>query len=226
MKNPSLPETGFLSGASEALRRMLSAQATEIVLKKDEVLFEQGDDARSLYAVTSGTLEVSVLSQDGRRLALNRMKSGSVFGEIALFDPGVRTATVTAQETSVVRSVRYDDVMNEIRRNPDLAIDLIHLAGQRLRWMDRQLNEQVFLPMPSRLARKILYLTEAQAALPGPANLSLSQAELAEFVGATREAVSKTLSQWKKLGVVSASRGGLSVLDRATLHTLADPDQI
>ncbi|MFK7754109.1 MAG: Crp/Fnr family transcriptional regulator [Sedimentitalea sp.] len=221
----TLPESGFLHGASDALKQMLESLATEIVLDEDDVLFEQGDDARSLYAVTKGMLEVSVLSQDGRRLALNVMRSGALFGEIALFDPGVRTATVTAQEPSIVGRVRYDDVMGAVRSNPDLAIDLIHLAGQRMRWMDRQLNEQVFLPMPSRLARKILYLTEAQSG-SGPAKLSLSQAELAEFVGATREAVSKTLSSWKRLGVISASRGGLSVLDRPALQTLAEPDQI
>lgn len=225
MSKLHLPETGFLSGASEALKQMLAEQATEIRMDKDDVLFEQGDDARSIFALTEGALEVSVLSLDGRRLALNVMQRGALFGEIALFDPGMRTATVTAQQPSTVLSVRYDDVMAQVRRNPDLAIDLIHLAGQRMRWMDRQLNEQVFLPMPSRLARKILYLTEAQSQ-KGPAKLALSQAELAEFVGATREAVSKTLSHWKKLGVISSTRGGLSVLDRPALQTLAEPDQI
>lgn len=219
-----LPKTGFLSEASDALKDMLDDLSTESRLDVGDVLFEQGDEAREIYALINGALEVSVLSLDGRKLALNVMRSGALFGEIALFDPGERTATVTALEPCTLRKVRYDDVLAQVREEPELAIDLIHLAGQRMRWMDRQLNEQVFLPMPTRLARKILYLTERPEG--GPATLALSQAELAEFVGATREAVSKTLASWKRLGVIASARGALSVLDRPALQALADPDQI
>lgn len=223
MLTDKMPKSGFLSQASETLLDMLTSLATEVKLNTGDVLFEQGDEAREIYALIDGLLEVSVLSMDGRKLALNMLRPGALFGEIALFDPGERTATVTALEPSVLRRVRYDDVLDQVREEPELAIDLIHLAGQRMRWMDRQLNEQVFLPMPTRLARKILYLTERPEG--GVATLALSQSELAEFVGATREAVSKTLSGWKKLGVVDSARGALMVVDRPALHALADPDQ-
>ncbi|GHF61410.1 Crp/Fnr family transcriptional regulator [Seohaeicola zhoushanensis] len=224
MLTDNLPKTGFLSEASDTLLEMLMSLATEVKLDTGAVLFEQGDEARELYALLSGVLEISVLSLDGRKLALNMLHPGALFGEIALFDPGERTATVTALEPCVLRRVRYDDVLDQVREEPDLAIDLIHLAGQRMRWMDRQLNDQVFLPMPTRLARKILYLTERPEGEVG--TLALSQSELAEFVGATREAVSKTLSIWKKMGVVDSSRGALMVVDRPALQALADPDQI
>lgn len=221
---PTFPKTGFLAEASEALRDMIDDVALETRLAAGEMLFEQGDEASALYGLIEGALEVSVLSLDGRKLALNVLRPGALFGEIALFDPGERTATVVATEPSVVKRVDYDNVLDRVREEPELAIDLIHLAGQRMRWMDRQLNEQVFLPMPSRLARKIIYLTDRPEG--GPVTLALSQAELAEFVGATREAVSKTLSLWKKAGVISVARGAISVLDRTALQTLADPDQI
>ena len=219
-----LPKSSFLSEASDSLTEMLAELATDCRLDEGQVLFEQGDEATELYALISGNLEVSVLSMDGRKLALNMMRPGALFGEIALFDPGERTATVTATEPSLLRRVRYADVLARVRKSPELAIDLIHLAGQRMRWMDRQLNEQVFLPMPSRLARKILYLTDRHEG--DATRLELSQAELAEFVGATREAVSKTLSTWKRMGVIASSRGALSVLDRPALQALADPDQV
>ena len=221
---PTFPKTGFLAEASEALRDMIDDVALETRLAAGEMLFEQGDEASALYGLIEGALEVSVLSLDGRKLALNVLRPGALFGEIALFDPGERTATVVATEPSVVKRVDYDNVLDRVREEPELAIDQIHLAGQRMRWMDRQLNEQVFLPMPSRLARKIIYLTDRPEG--GPVTLALSQAELAEFVGATREAVSKTLSLWKKAGVISVARGAISVLDRTALQTLADPDQI
>ena len=216
---------GFLSTASDALTDMLEGLATDIRLTKGQVLFEAGDPGDALFAVTEGALEVSVYSEDGRKLALDIMRPGAVLGEITLFDPGPRTATATALEPSVLRRVRHSDVLAEISKSPELAIDLIHLAGQRMRYMNRQLNEQVFLPVPLRLARKILYLTQSDAPQPPQdVRLKLSQAELAEFVGATREAVSKTLSSWKKDGVIEASRGGLKVIDRSALELIADPD--
>lgn len=224
MTETLLPKSGFLAQASEDLLRLLTGLATEIRLDDGQVLFEQGDEGDALFAIMSGALEFSVLSQDGRKLALDVMRAGALFGEIALFDPGVRTATVTALEPSTVRRVKNADVLSAIKQTPELGIDMISLAGQRMRWMNLQLNEQVFLPMPTRLARKILYLTMDESKTLS--TLSFSQAELAEFVGATREAVSKTLSQWKKSGVIAASRGGLQVLDRSALHVIADPDLI
>ena len=219
-----LPSTGFLSEASERLRAMLSAQATDISLEQGETLFEQGDEGDALYAITNGTLEVSFLAMSGRKLSLTLMKPGEIFGEIALFDSGPRTATIAAAEPSRVLRVRRTDVMEQIRQYPDLAVDLIRLAGLRMRWMGSQLNEQVFLPMPIRLARKLLHLAEMQ---DNPTDrISLSQSELAEFVGATREAVSKTLSIWKRDKVVEATRGGVVIQDFEALRALAESDLI
>ncbi|MEO9650155.1 MAG: Crp/Fnr family transcriptional regulator [Roseobacter sp.] len=219
-----LPKTGFLAHASQDLSRLLNSVAAEVELAPGEVLFEHGDIGDALYAIVSGSLEFSILSREGRKLSLDVMRPGALFGEITLFDPGTRTATVTALETTRVRGVKNADMLAAIRRSPELGIDLIQLAGKRMRWMNSQLNEQVFLPMPARLARKILYLTVDGTGDLGL--LTLSQAELAEFVGATREAVSKTLSLWKRSGVINATRGGVRVLDRNALQLMADLHQI
>ncbi len=220
----AFPNSGFLSEASEELRAMLAAQATEIALDRGDVLFEQDDEGDALYAILSGALEVSFLASSGRKLSLTMMRPGEVFGEIALFDSGPRTATVTAAEPSKVLRVRQKDMMAQIREHPDLAVDLIRLAGLRMRYMGAQLNEQVFLPMPIRLARKLLHLAGQQ---DNPtARITLSQSELAEFVGATREAVSKTISTWKRNNVVEASRGGLQIHDFDALRQLAESDLI
>lgn len=196
----SLPEIGFLSDVSAGLKEMLSEQASEIRLGAGEILFEQGDEGDALYAIISGAVEFSVLAMDGRKLTLEMMRPGELFGEITLFDPGARTATASAVEPSLLWRVRHADVLRQIRKQPELAVDMIHLAGQRMRWMGRQLNEQVFLPLPTRLARKVLHLAPEEAVTP--CKLTLSQAELAEFVGATREAVSKILASWKRDGVI------------------------
>lgn len=208
---------GFMAGASPGLTRLMGSVASKVSLEPNAVLFEQGDAGDALYAIVSGALEVSVLSRDGRKLALDIFRQGALFGEIALFDPGPRTATVTAIEPCVLHKIKNADLLREIRSDPDLAEDLIRLAGQRMRWMGDQLSEQVFLPMPMRLARRILHLTDTEHD-----TLTLSQAVLADHVGATREAVSKTMAAWRKAGVISSLRGGMKVLDRAALRALAD----
>ena len=220
----SLSDSGFLADASPRLKQMLAAQATEIGLERGAALFKQGDPGDALYAVLAGAMEISILSLDGRKLSLDLVGPGAVFGEIALFDPGPRTATVTAVEPSRVLRVLSADVMAELHQHPELAIDMVRLAGQRMRWMGGQLNEQVFLPVPTRLARKLLHLAPQHDA--GGATVRLSQAELAEYVGATREAISKTLATWKRLGVIDVGRGTLAIRDPNALRALADPDQI
>lgn len=220
----AFPNSGFLSVASDRLRDMLTALATSVSLDRGEVLFEQGDEGDALYALLEGALEASFLAMSGRKLVLSLMRPGEVFGEIALFDSGPRTATITAAEPSRVLRVRRKDLMEQIRKHPELAEDMIRLAGLRMRWMGAQLNEQVFLPMPVRLARKLLLLANQQDA-PSE-RIALSQSELAEFVGATREAVSKTISTWKRSNVVEASRGGLQIHDFDALRQLAESDLI
>lgn len=219
-----LPEAGFLAEASSRLKSMLSGEASVVELDKGQVLFEQGDDGDALYAVTRGVLEFSILSRSGRKLSLDMVGPGSVFGEIALFDPGPRTATVTAIEPARVLRVRSADVIGQIGVHPELAVDMIRLAGQRMRWMGSQYHEQVFLPLSTRLARKLLHLAPLGGSTP--ASIQLSQAELAEYVGATREAVSKILSTWKRQGVIDSNRGGLVIRDLDAMEDLADPDQI
>ncbi|MEP2029273.1 MAG: Crp/Fnr family transcriptional regulator [Paracoccaceae bacterium] len=220
MNNRYIHSHGFLSNASTELTNMLESVATKVDLQVNEVLFEQGDDGDALYAVVDGAVEISVLSRDGRKLTLDVLRDGSLFGEIALFDPGPRTATVTAQQRTQLLKVKNSDLTDAIRSKPELAVDMVSMTGQRMRWMGDQISEQVFLPMPIRLARRILYLTHNTSD-----TLSLSQSELAEHVGATREAVSKTLARWKKEGAIALERGGLKVLNRSYLQNTADFDQ-
>lgn len=218
-----LTESGVLSGASQDLRDLLTRASRAVTLADGETLFAQGDTGDALYAVTRGAIELSVLSREGRKLSLDVLHPGAVFGEIALFDPGMRTASAAAiGETELLR-VRNGDLLRELHTTPDLAVDLIGIAGRRMRWMAQQLSDHVFLPMPSRLARKILHLTAHQGETDK--TLQMSQSDLAEFVGATREAVSKTLNAWKAEGVIENARGGLRVRDIAALRDMARLDE-
>ena len=198
---------------------MVSALAVRRRLAAGEILFEQGDQGDSLFAVISGELEVSVTSAGGKKLGLDMMHAGELLGEIAFFAPGPRTATLTATKPTEVWGLRNEDVHDALRAQPDLYIDLIELAGLRMRWMSTQYHEQVFMDVTTRLARKILHLSGSS-----PNALNMSHADLGDFVGATRETVSKTLSMWKREGLIQLGRSTITVVDPEGLKMVADAE--
>lgn len=214
---------GFLADASPVLMEIMTAAAREIVADTGHVLFRQGDAGDSVFAIRSGALEFSVVSLEGRKLSLDVMRAGAVFGEIALFDPGPRTATVMALEPTRLWCLSNADILDAVRDDPEVGIELLRLAGKRMRWMGHQLREQVFLPLAARLAGKVLYLSKHdQSDTP---MLALSKSELAEFTGASREAVSKILSGWARDGYVESTRRGLRLLNRPALLAMSESQE-
>ncbi len=205
---------------TETLLALLANDLVAVQLAAGKLLFEQGDFGERLFVLDAGELEVSVLSASGRKLSLDRLQPGSVFGEIAIFDPGPRTARIKALVPSRLRYVRRSDLLMALPGNPALADCLLRLAGRRMRSMSRQLEDQVFLPPTSRIAAKVLYLSDEDG------EIVMSQAQLAEYVGVTRELVSRILSDWRRAGVVELSRGRIRVLDRAGLTATRDSEAI
>lgn len=204
-------------GAALELIETLGHLSSQVKLAKGKTLFNEGDDSQTLYWVESGMLDISVLSAEGRRLTLNIAREQDILGEITMFDPGPRTATITAMEPSVLRAVAHSDILMAMKEDMDLTLALFRIAGQRMRWMNGQLMEQTTLVAPIRIARRLLYLTRHTED-----ELHLSQEELADFSGTTREAVSRAFKVWKKAGLIKVSRRGIQIKDRATLEVFAD----
>jgi CRP-like cAMP-binding protein len=204
----------FLDGASGELLRILEKGFVKVSLKAGETLFEQNDYGDKLYVLDEGLLEVSVYSANGRKLSLNQLQPESVFGEIAIFDPGPRTARIEALAPCKLRAIRQSTLLSMIADDPKIATELLGLAGKRMRWMSCQMEDQVFLPPAARLAAKVLYLAGETH------EIKMAQAQLADYVGVTRELVSKTLSEWRREGIVALSRGRIQLLDVDSLNEL------
>jgi CRP-like cAMP-binding protein len=207
----------ILSSATEQLRQAVEAVAVRVTVREGETLFSQGEPGDALYIVERGEIVISVSAADGRRLALDVLRDGEVFGEIALFG-GDRTATATASVDCVLRRTRRSDILAMLRRHPELALDFIDLLCDRLRTVSDKLEGRTFLPVPARLADRLLYL---EAKLGDGGRVMVSQADLAEFVGATREGVAKTLAVWRSRKWVALSRGVIHIVDRAALERVA-----
>lgn len=217
-----LRENLLLRGLAEDTLDRVSALVSRRSYRKGSMIFRQGDAGDALYAVISGQVRIVTHSAGGREAFLNIMEPGDVFGEIAVIDGGARTATALAMGDVVLFLIRRSDLLGLMTRDPALALHLLQVFCQRLRWTSELIEESAFLDLPARLARRLLRLVADHGmATPDGISLRLSQAELANFLSASRQVVNQHLQEWRAKGWISLSRGGVVVVDREALRGCA-----
>ncbi|MCC2688915.1 MAG: transcriptional regulator, Crp/Fnr family [Rhizobiaceae bacterium] len=185
-------------------------------------IFLQEDPSDRLYGMIAGAVEISLYAADGRKLVANIELSPSLVGEIGALDGRPRTATAICLAASRLVSVSRVQLYDRIERHPPLARAMIELVCARLRWVSAELEDQAFLGVQARLAKRLIFLSGLMADSAGW--ISMSQSELAEFLGATRESVNKTLNDWRSRKLIDLHRGGLHVLDAGALRQIAAQD--
>lgn len=177
-------------------------------LDAGQTLFLKDDPGDALYAVRRGGIRIATGTEAGRRLTLNLLGPGDVFGEVALLDGQPRTADAAAIEPTELYMLRRRDFLELLGRRPEVAIRIIELLCARIRWMSDRMEEAVLLPLPARLARRLVALGEDYGA-----ELHVSQEELAVFAGASRETVNRHLQAWKNDGLLTLGRSRIRLLD-------------
>jgi CRP/FNR family cyclic AMP-dependent transcriptional regulator len=188
-------------------------------LDREEVLFLKGDAGDALYAVRRGQIRIATGTSSGRRLTLNLLGAGDVFGEVALLDGRPRTADALATEPTDLYMIHRRDFLNFLLKRPSVAIRIIEFLCERIRWMSAQMEERALLPLETRLAHRLVALTEDYGA-----DLHVSQEELAIFVGATRESVNRQLQTWRRQGLVELSRNRIRVIHPPRLRKASEQD--
>lgn len=208
----------FSNLSDEAFNRVVSV-AAQRSFGSGELVFSQGDPGDALYAVVSGRIRISAGTPEGKEIFLNIMEAGDTFGEIALLDGGARSATATAIAPSELVSVRREPLFALLEREPRLAIELLRLCGERLRWTSGLVEDAVLLDAPARLAKRLLLLAELHGEKTADGRrIRISQEELASFLGITRQAVNQQLQEWKASGGVALGRGWVTVCDEQALR--------
>jgi len=192
-----------------------------------EVVVNQGEPARALFAIVRGRLKVTSSGPDGRDTVLGIMAEGEVFGEVALLDGGLRSATCTAIEPCELLVIDRAQFMDLLESSPAIAVKLLDVLAQRLRRLSQRSEDAAFLDVPSRLARSLLDLASRFGeSVPAPSaeiriSLKLSQQELGDLVGATRESVNKHLSEWTRQGMVRLQGGRMIISDIEGVRRIA-----
>src|SRR6188768_15347 len=192
-----------------------------------EVVVNQGEPARALFAIIRGRLKVASCGPDGRDTVLGIMAEGEVFGEVALLDGGLRSATCTAIEPCELLVIDRVQFMELLESSPAISVKLLDVLAKRLRRLSQRSEDAAFLDVPSRLARSLLDLANRFGEKGGSPSrdihiaLKLSQQELGDLVGATRESVNKHLSDWTRQGIMRLQAGRMIISDMEGVRRLA-----
>lgn len=181
-------------------------------------LFVQEDESNRIYGVLSGRIEISIYSPGGQKLVANIEQRRSLVGEIGALDGKPRTATALCLTDCQLASLSRSQLFERIELHPPLARAMIALLCARLRWVSGELGDQAFLDIGARLAKRLLFLSRILGDSSGW--ISISQSELADFLGATRESVNKMLSDWRARKLIELRRGGMRIVDVASIEDI------
>jgi CRP/FNR family transcriptional regulator, cyclic AMP receptor protein len=205
----------------------LCRYAKHSMLKRGASIFSKGDPGNSLFAVISGTVKISISSPDGRSAILNLIGAGEIFGEIALLDGGARSADAIANSNCELFVIDRREFIPFVKSQPTLAMKFIELLCTRLRWTSDQVEQVILQNLPGRLASALLRLTEKHKLAPQGRTIAITQQEISEMVGMTRESINKQLRAWAARDWVRLEHGAIVVLKAEPLQTLveAGPDE-
>ncbi|MBS0419645.1 MAG: Crp/Fnr family transcriptional regulator [Proteobacteria bacterium] len=217
-----LERNRLFRGLSAATIQQIGGLAVRRVYADGAIVFSQGDPGDALYGVVTGQVRISASTREGREMFLNIMEPGDTFGEIALLDGQSRTATATATSSCELMIIPRAQFLALLQREPALAIHLLQLLCQRIRWTSGWVEDSALLTVPTRLVRRLLSLANLHGRpVPKGVQLAISQEELGRFLGLSRQAVNQYLQEWRTRGWVDVGRGKVTILDEAALQGLA-----
>jgi CRP-like cAMP-binding protein len=206
----------LFSALDDVAAAALRASMTPVKVSKGNTLFKEGDSGDRLYVVVDGKLKLGTASADGRENLLLILGPGDMFGELSLFDPGPRTSTATAVTDAKLLSLSHEQVTGLITQHPRVGLDLLGRLAQRLRRTNDVLADLVFSDVPGRVAKAIMDLGTRFGVSKDDGlhvNHDLTQEELAQLVGASRETVNKALADFAGRGWVRLEPRAVVVLD-------------
>src|SRR5258707_7679376 len=171
----------------------LCRYAKHSTLKRGTTIVSRGDPGNSLIAVIRGTVKISISAAEGRSAILNLIGPGEIFGEVALLDGLARTADATANSNCEIFVIDRREFLPFVRSQPALAMKFIELLCTRLRWTSDQVEQVILQNLPGRLASALIRLTEKHNLAPAGRTIAITQQELTEMVGMTRESITTQL---------------------------------
>ncbi len=215
----------LLSGLPDGLATLLLSAATVRYTQGGSVLFHQGDAPDHLLQVASGLVRMTQVNAEGTQTTLRIMRPGDLLGCVAVLQQFPYPATASAIEDSTVLSWRAPQFLDLVRRHQAIADNTLRIIGSRARDMVQRVSELSGKNVEQRIAAALLRLG-AQAGTETAEGIQIqfpiTRSDLAAMAGLTYFTVSRTLSAWQKLRLVSSGRQRMTILDRRRLAEMAE----
>jgi CRP-like cAMP-binding protein len=215
-----LRRSPLFAALDEEASASLLKSMTEISLTRGDALFHEGDPGDQLYVVVEGKIKLGRTSGDGRENLTAVMGPGEMFGELSLFDPGPRTATATVVTDARLARLPKAALTKWVQDRPQIAMQLLRVVARRLRRTNTMLADLIFVDVPGRVAKQLLQLAQRFGSVDGGqlrVTHDLTQEELAQLVGASRETVNKALADFASRGWLRLEGKSVVILDRERL---------
>jgi CRP-like cAMP-binding protein len=211
-----LRENPYFSSLPSGEARELVARLRERHYRPGDVIFRKGDRCEGLFIVLSGCVRTSITSMDGREQVLKVFGPGRTFADIPVFDDEPLPADAVAVTDSTVAILSQPDVLNLLRRHPDVGLDVIRLFASRLRAYKLVVEDLSLRDVVGRVARLLRDRARGQATLVEDSacmSLRYTQSEIAALVGSVREVVQRALKTLEHAGVIQMARGRIRITD-------------
>lgn len=213
----------YFEKLNEAELEQLAAAVVLRQFSAGQVIFHMGDPGGLLYIVKSGKVKIYFPSIEGEETMLDIFGEGAVFGEFALFDNSPRSATAEAIEETEAYTLHRTEFLRVIRSNTDVAIQVMAGLAEMIRRMNTEINDVFNMPLPARVARKLLNLAEnhGKVTMTGIViPIKMTQTDLAKMTGATRVSINKVINRFKGEGWISVDGGVYTLKDSDALELL------
>jgi len=211
-----LKQAPLFTGLEDEAATELSETMGTVRLNKGEILFHEGDSGDRLYVVVSGKVKLGRSGSAGRENLLAVLGPGQMFGELSLFDPGPRSTTATAVTSCEIRTLEHEELMGWLAGRPEVAQGLLAQLAARLRRANDVVADLVFSDVPGRVAKQLLELAKRFGDKREDGvhvHHDLTQEELAQLVGASRETVNKALADFAARGWIRLEPRSVTILD-------------
>jgi CRP/FNR family cyclic AMP-dependent transcriptional regulator len=214
----------LFAGIDADASRDLVSTMVRVDLPRGQTLFREGEQGDRLYVIRSGKVKLGRHSSDGRENLLSVLGPGELFGELSVFDPGPHTASATAVADACLLELTHAELVRWLERYPSVATHLLGTLARRLRRANETLADHVFSDVPGRVAKALLELSQ-RFGEPSADGLrvthDLTQEELAQLIGASRETVNKALADFAARGWLRRDGRAVVLLDVARLERRA-----
>jgi CRP/FNR family cyclic AMP-dependent transcriptional regulator len=206
----------LFDGLDDESARALRREMSDVKLSRGEHLFLEGQDGDRLYVVLDGKIKLTRAAADGRENLWSVLGPGEMFGELSLFDPRPRTSTASAVTDATVAALAHDTLRTWLPGRPDVSMHMLQALARRLRRANDVVADLVFTDVPGRVAKNLLDLAERFGEQDHDGlhvHHDLTQEELAQLVGASRETVNKALADFAARGWLQISARSVLILD-------------